>query len=411
MRVNLKIPWLVFASALMTLLLFGLADAQDGSLDQEAIEQALRDALPKNSEIMIPFDEIERDSEIGGWKSPDPNIFGVTYVRAGYKQFQCPKNEIWEPKDYFHVSIMLESRDRKHPPYPLEEDYRAQNQKFYSEVVPERYEGLPGGTISERLLSLEPDEYQNIYCTIAFWKSPLYDGTVELWAQVNNRDTQGCQPSYATRKAEAKKLIRSECERLAKLVWSRLPGDDVAQQSVLSGVEGGNVAGSQVQSFQEEAQAKMKEFEGEGPKAFENVPQQEFIGLSGIGKSIIQQAIFQEKLREYQEYGMHGYSLLITDEPSLNYDNSLTTLRHKEIYLPKMKSAFNSGTEEGYRQVIDLFYKAMEEDVTTATKRHESESKKSRTDEDKEDAVQNAPAARKYINERGKETYKPAPVK
>lgn len=408
MRVNLKISWLVFASALMTLLLFGLADAQDGSLDQVDIEKALWDALPKEGDLPADHKWNSDDIQSSSSAIDQPiNVIVRTTWETDQTNWETPNHEVGS--QWFSIFVDCRANAMYKSPSEFRSWVLSPNRPMVNSgkegiILP--YEPLPGAFVIEAVDYNEGGGVlDQLRYQVFFWKDPYY------CCSVTTQITTSCL--YLCRQEHEKVLpeARSECERLAKLVYDRLPGGDVAREPVPTGTEDGNLAGSQVQSFREEAQAKMKELEGEEPESFENLPLQDFIGISGVGKSIIQQVLFQRKLREYQEYGMHGYSLLITDEPSLASDDSLTALRHKTIYSPKMKNAFDKGTQEGYRQVIDLFYKAMEEDVTTATKRHESESKKSRTDEDKEDAVQNAPAARKYINERGEETYKPAPVK
>lgn len=57
---------------------------------------------------------------------------------------------------------------------------------------------------------------------ILFWKSPAITGSVKF----NLGLGADCAPPSAERQAEAEALARSECERLAKLVHDRLPGEE-----------------------------------------------------------------------------------------------------------------------------------------------------------------------------------------
>jgi hypothetical protein len=90
------------------------------------------------------------------------------------------------------------------------------------------YNELPGGLINETYWDSEGNSF--IYCEILFWKSPYCVGEVMIAAQIDkNIPNNPASPPAATfysRDSYAKAFIRTEAERLAKLIYSRLPDAD-----------------------------------------------------------------------------------------------------------------------------------------------------------------------------------------
>jgi len=83
------------------------------------------------------------------------------------------------------------------------------------------YDSLPGGIISivDEGSDAGSGGYFSATYDILFWKSPRYWGRVLTYASTSCLDK--CQAEHETLSAFA----RSECERLAKLAYDRLPGD------------------------------------------------------------------------------------------------------------------------------------------------------------------------------------------
>jgi hypothetical protein len=90
------------------------------------------------------------------------------------------------------------------------------------------YNELPGGLINETYKDSEGNSF--VFCEILFWKSPYCVGEVMIAAQIDkNLPNNPANPPAATfysRDSYAKAFIRTEAERLAKLIYSRLPDAD-----------------------------------------------------------------------------------------------------------------------------------------------------------------------------------------
>ncbi|PKN38705.1 MAG: hypothetical protein CVU62_00450 [Deltaproteobacteria bacterium HGW-Deltaproteobacteria-2] len=112
------------------------------------------------------------------------------------------------------------------------------------------YEGLPGGVIEEHT---EVDSYGsvNIFTRIYFWKSRECNGDIYIQYRVSN-SYRNTRPSFEERVAAAKAFCRPQIERLAKLIYSRLPeGTGSSKEDVFSTPSGSE--GSQQEPLSAEA--------------------------------------------------------------------------------------------------------------------------------------------------------------
>ena len=112
------------------------------------------------------------------------------------------------------------------------------------------YEGLPGGVIEEHM---EVDSYGsvNIFTRIYFWKSRECNGDIYIQYRVSN-SYRNTRPSFEERVAAARAFCRPQIERLAKLIYSRLPeGTGSSKEDVFSTPSGSE--GSQQEPLSAEA--------------------------------------------------------------------------------------------------------------------------------------------------------------
>jgi len=226
-RTKMPITLKELAGIVLIFCAMGLSVAQDENFDPVKEEEILKNACPTSSEIVLPVDEVDRDEWANIYNGDCYTI--VYYVYSGYKQLQCPDTAASiNTHDWYEVTISLSGENCMPPRYPSEDYFRSHN--LFPADGDEVYDGLPGGVINVGCGGSENNfVFTNIECEIDFWKNPQYNGYVSIWVQVHDFDEYGCTPPYEERVAESKISARSECERLAKLMYDRLP--DVEYQS------------------------------------------------------------------------------------------------------------------------------------------------------------------------------------
>jgi len=191
--------WLALVAVILVFCYLGASSSQDDTQGQAAIEQALKDALPKEGDLTSGLP----------WKLESSNtILGTQIIvdqlwNADVGKYPNQKN--------YHIAVQIRyDKDRF-----TVEDFRADGLKLRPQAIwkAKIYEGLPGGYIIYYLDSMPM--YQ-----IWFWKSEDYYGSAEF--DIHSQEPLSSQDdSFAF----------SECERLSKLVYERLPGGESASGS------------------------------------------------------------------------------------------------------------------------------------------------------------------------------------
>ena len=221
-RTNLV--WIISLTAFVAFCLVSTASAQDSSQDQAAIEQALRDALPKEGDLApgLPWEEedtsyMQRDS---GFLQPK-----ITY-NSHYDIPTSDPNPSYQDDYHQTQSINAEVRWFSNTIFESGDDHRSHWLMQLPTMLPgdaivEAYEGLPGGVIAH-YSSRTGDQMHDIYYEIYYYRDSKIDGSIHY--SIGTFCMDGCQKWCPGEVEKADALARSECERLARLVYCRLPG-------------------------------------------------------------------------------------------------------------------------------------------------------------------------------------------
>ncbi len=205
------------------------------------IQSRLKSAFPTTAEATSGL-EYSQDPKISHEDSQD-NYYYVTYSWKGYSKFTCPANikdgrVDKNPKDFFSTDITLFYIDNAASALTLTSaevfrDWIKGRVEPYTD-----YHGLPGGVIHEE--ERDTEYYHDSDNWIAFWYDPHSYCEIRVSASAHTNplyDTNGCLPSVQERKTKMRNLSRTEAERLASLVYSRLSGkqsDDTASDKDLA---------------------------------------------------------------------------------------------------------------------------------------------------------------------------------
>ena len=204
--------------------------------------QTLLDALPQLSDLPEGYQFSKREGE--GINNLSPQSVGAYAFRTG------KKNYVWRNKygksftqyDFIRIAAYANYREGINDSYAewSPEKFRAhhltQGEKGHS-VKP--YNGLPGGVIEEHT-QIDPDGSIHIFIRLDFWKSRECRGDIYIQYGVSKIAMYGpTQPSFEERVAAAKAFCRPQIERLAKLMYSRLPeGEGTLSDFVISDSSG-----------------------------------------------------------------------------------------------------------------------------------------------------------------------------
>ena len=199
-----------------------------GYIIPDDIQSRLKTAFPTAAEATSGLD-FSQDPKISHEDSQD-NYYYVTYSWKGYSKFTCPANMKdgridKNPKDFFSADISLFYIDNAASALTLTSaevfrDWIKGRVEPYTD-----YQGLPGGVIHEK--ERDTEFYHDSDDWIAFWYDPHTYCEIRVSASIHTNplyDTNGCLPSVQERKGKMQSLARSEAERLASLVYSRLSG-------------------------------------------------------------------------------------------------------------------------------------------------------------------------------------------
>lgn len=189
------------------------------ALDEKGIADSLKKASLKQGDLASGF-SWQADENETTYRSKGDLYFADIAVSIGWNVEKNAGKEGWEYRDVGSNCYYTSGQ------YP-DEAFSKSADSFRTHFITTgdhqetAYTALPGGVISEETSLTEGLFHDREYTyTIYFWKSPNY------WGLVSNRMI--VYSSSASTQAQGKSFCRAECERLAQLVWSRLPGGGTA---------------------------------------------------------------------------------------------------------------------------------------------------------------------------------------
>jgi len=215
------------------------------ALVAQTMGKTLLDTLPQVSDLPDGYQFDKREGE--GFHDYSKDSSGAYSFITGRRNYSWTNKSGKSFTEYDFIRIASYA------------DYRTGINDSYAEWSPEKfranrltwgekghsvkpYDGLPGGVIEEHA---EFDSYGNLhmFVRIYFWKSRECNGDLYIQYGVSKIAAYGItRPSFEERAAAAKAFCRPEIERLAKLIYSRLPeGTGSSKEDVFatsSGSEG-----------------------------------------------------------------------------------------------------------------------------------------------------------------------------
>lgn len=226
------------------------------ALVAQTMGKTLLDALPQISDLPEGYQFSKREGE--GFHDYSKQSSGAYSFCTG------KRNYVWTNKngrsfteyDFIRIASYANYREGINDSYAewSPEKFRA-NRLTWGEKGHsiKSYEGLPGGVIEEHM---DVDRFGSLhfYVRIYFWKSRECNGQLYIQYGVSN-SYRNTQPSFEARAAEAKAFCRTQIERLAKLIYARLPegtGSEEALSEDLSPTAPGT-QGSQTEPLSPEA--------------------------------------------------------------------------------------------------------------------------------------------------------------
>lgn len=173
-------------------------DSKPVRLTEEAAKRLLRKAVPANSELPTGI----------AWEGPTYRD-GTSSVRPswkGKKRIQCRTRS--KDEDY------QLSCDLRYQATPVT---LAEFQARYFSNGYKVCDGLPNGVIKS-------DPVLRVCHHLYFWQGPHFNGLVYIDGYIDYTSTdEPCVPPHKTRQAQAFVFLKAECQRIAKLICSRLP--------------------------------------------------------------------------------------------------------------------------------------------------------------------------------------------
>ncbi len=217
MSIGLK--GLVGLGIVLIFCVIGLSVAQDKNFDSAKEEEILRSICPTEDELLVGIELDHREYDITVNKGDNPeNVCLRCYIR-GERLTQCPDPIVPQRVGFYGdcgVDLYAWNPKQCYPsPESFYKSFRSVSDKY------EIYDGLPVALITDYGNAEHTAYTYNIY----FWKSPAYGGHVHVGLGADPLNQYGCTPTDEERAAGANAYARSECERLAKLAYDRLPGD------------------------------------------------------------------------------------------------------------------------------------------------------------------------------------------
>jgi hypothetical protein len=216
----------------------------------EQIKQAMINALPKVNELPIGY----------SWTSPygikNTSSADSVYASQEWTVKRSLKCQWGTSNDDLYVRSYLTYDEGGHSYFEkTAEQYQSWALSSVDDINSifkggKAYNALPGGVIIDNS-DLPASKNTGSSCTIYFW-SPKCDGNVVVRVYHNTRDE--CNPPWETRRSQDHVWCKTECERIAKIVYSRLPdtkgwsgsfvpGQGSAQQSTGQSTQGQNSFG------------------------------------------------------------------------------------------------------------------------------------------------------------------------
>ena len=206
------------------------------ALVAQTMGKTLLDALPQVSDLPEGYQFNKREGE--GFHDYSKQSSGAYSFCTG------KRNYVWTNKngrsfteyDFIRIASYANYREGINDSYAewSPKKFRANRLTWGEEghsIKP--YEGLPGGVIEEHT-QIDPDGSVHIFIRLSFWKSRECNGQLYIQYGVSKIAMYGpTQPPFDARVAEATAFCRPQIERLAKVIYSRLP-EGTGSEEVLS---------------------------------------------------------------------------------------------------------------------------------------------------------------------------------
>nr|HPJ96395.1 hypothetical protein [Syntrophales bacterium] len=238
MRVNIKkhLIFLTFLCIALSVCVIG-HQISAFALVARTMGKTLLDALPQISDLPEGYQFSKREGE--GINNLSENSSGAYQFWVGKRNYTWTNKDGKSFTEYDFIRIASYA------------DYRTGINEFYAEWSPEKfranrltwgeeghsikpYNSLPGGVIEEHM-DVKPSGTVHMYVGIYFWKSRECNGQIYIQYGVSKIAMYGpTQPSFEARVAEGKAFCRTQIERLAKVIYSRLPEGTGSTESPLS---------------------------------------------------------------------------------------------------------------------------------------------------------------------------------
>ncbi|MCX8117439.1 MAG: hypothetical protein N3G78_05870 [Desulfobacterota bacterium] len=185
--------------------------------------QVLLDALPKLSDLPGGYD-FKPEGKGGGFHNHSDQSSSASFFWVGKRNFSWQTEEGKSFTYHDSIRIACYANYNSAVPKGSPEEFRAHRMTWGEKGHSMKpYEGLPGGVIEEHE-EVEKTGTVRIFVRLYFWKSRECHGNLYIQYGVNKIASHGMtRPSYEERVAEARAFCRPQIERLAKLIYSRLP--------------------------------------------------------------------------------------------------------------------------------------------------------------------------------------------
>ena len=285
------ITFLLFTLFITLFVHCALHPATTFALVAQTTGKTLLDALPQISDLPEGYQFEKREGE--GFKDYSEQSSSTHSFITGRRNYSwTSKNgKSFTEYDFIRIASYANYRTDINDSYAewSPEKFRANRltwgEKGHS-VKP--YDGLPGGVIEEHI---DTDSYGNliVYIRINFWKSRECNGTIYIQYHVSNA-FRNTQPSFEARAAEARAFCRPQIERLAKLIYSRLPEGTGSQDVAIDSTSTGSASKNDDLSAPEFTPAELAAASSvAGGAAL--VSALMLMGMSGVGREDIIQGI------------------------------------------------------------------------------------------------------------------------
>ncbi len=236
MRFNIKkrLIFLAFLCIALSVCVIGY-QINAFALVAQTMGKTLLDALPQISDLPEGYQFSKREGEgFHDYSEHSSNAYSFCTGKRSYVWTNKNRRSFTE-YDFIRIASYADYRTGINDSYAewSPEKFRANRltwgEKGHS-IKP--YNGLPGGVIEEHM---DVDRFGSLrlYVRIYFWKSRECNGQLYIQYGVSN-SYRNTQPSFEARAAEAKAFCRTQIERLAKLIYARLPEGTGSREAPLS---------------------------------------------------------------------------------------------------------------------------------------------------------------------------------